>query len=126
MEEISQDRQVVFSINAFRYPPGSLVFEYAASIKKTREDGLPILEDQPREIPAAYKSAYLPFVKKLEELGWKADGVHRNYGYFWDYFLKDDFRLEVHFDNLRRGSDDQIDYSQTRISRIVIKAPNKR
>ena len=126
MEEISEDRQVVFNINAFRYPPGSMAFEYVVSIKKTREDGLPILGDQPREIPVAYKFAYSEFVQKLEGLGWKADGEYRNVGHYWNYFVKDDFLMKLHIDTYAEGANGQPDYSRTGISRIVIDAPNKR
>ena len=126
MEEISEDRQVVFNINAFRYPPGSMAFEYVVSIKKTREDGLPILGDQPREIPVAYKFAYSEFVQKLEGLGWKKDEFFSDHGVYWRRFWKDDFRLEAYVDGYREDLNGQPDFSQTRISRVVIHSPNKR
>lgn len=125
-EEISEDKKIAFTMNAFQYLPGHFLFEYSAQIKKLREDGLPIRDITPREIPAAYKFAYPAFVQKLQTLGWQPDGEYRNVGYYWNYFKKDDFRLELHIDDYLGTVYDPPDYSQTGISRIVIKAPFKR
>ena len=64
--------------------------------------------------------------QKLQTLGWQPDGEYRNVGYYWNYFKKDDFRLELHIDDYLGTVYDPPDYSQTGISRIVIKAPNNR
>ena len=126
-EEISADKQVVFAVTTYANRPGVSIFRYRASIKKISEnDQEEYWEENPREIPVAYKFAYSEFVQKLEGLGWKADGEHRNVGHYWNYFVKDDFLMKLHIDTYAEGANGQPDYSRTGISRIVIDAPNKR
>ena len=124
-EEFSEDKRVSYLVT-LSSPSGSAVFEYNTLIQKVWEDGSPMLSTMPREIPAAYKFAYPSFVQKLQALGWQPDGEYRNVGYYWNYFKKDDFRLELHIDDYLGTVYDPPDYSQTGISRIVIKAPFKR
>ena len=94
-------------------------------IKKTK-DGQERLEGAPREIPAAYKFAYSEFVQKLEGVGWKKDEFFSDHGVYWWRFWKDDFRLEAYVDGYREDLNGQPDFSQTRISRVVIHASDKR
>lgn len=122
-EEISDDRQVAFSVNAFRPVPGGMVFNYEVKIKSTNSEGRPIMESNPRKIPTAYKFAYLPFVQKLQQLGWQLSGEYRNVGIYWSDFKKDGFLLKLYIDDYLGTAYDPPDYSQTGIPRIVIRAP---
>ena len=126
-EEISTDKQIVFSVTTPSPWPASSIFKYRMFIKKFSDhNGDEYLEDMPDEIPVAYKFSYPVFAEKLKEVGWKIDGLHREDGDFWGRFWKDGFRLEVYTDTPRRGVDDHLDFNQTHISRIVISAPNNR
>ena len=126
-EEISADKQVVFAVTTYANRPGVSIFRYRASIKKISEnDQEEYWEENPREIPAAYKFAYSEFVQKLEGVGWKKDEFFSDHGVYWRRFWKDDFRLEAYVDEYREDLNGQPDFSQTRISRVVIHSPNKR
>ena len=102
------------------------VFRYLSLLRKTQEDGKEVLIDKPREIPAAYKFAYSDFVQKLEKFGWENKGLDSDLGNHSNYFMKEGFLLTVHMDDYRRDANGQPDFSQTRISRVVIHASDKR
>ncbi len=126
-EEISEDKKTVFAVSAYEYQPTSSIFRYRTAVKKILEhDGEEYLEENPREIHTDYKFPYPAFAEKLKALGWEVDGLHNMYGNFQYYFIKDGFFLKLQLDTLRRGEDGQIDYSQSRISRVVLDAPIKR
>ena len=126
-EEISADKQTIFSVTTPAYWPSNPVFDYKTAVKKiSKDNGEEYLEDSPREIPEAYKFPYLPFVQKLASFGWQHKGLNSDVGNHSSYFMKDGFLLVVHIDNYQYRADSQPDYAQTRISRIVINAPIKR
>jgi len=124
-ENTSDLPPTAFLLEVLTPRPAGRIFEYNMFLRRNDEKGKELLIETPREIPEAYKFLYLAFIQKLQAAGWQPDGVHRNYGSFWDYFIKDGFLLKIYIDTLRRGKDGQEDYSQPRISRIIVNTPIK-
>ena len=119
-EEISDDRQVAFSINAFDPVPGGTVFNYDVKIKSTNSDGQPIMDSDPAKIPAAYKLSYLDFAQKLQARGWQADGGNRAHGYYWKFFQKNGYLITMRLDGQQIDADGKVDYGKTRIVQIMV------
>ena len=125
-ENTSDLPPTAFLLEVLTPRPAGRIFEYNMFLRRNDEKGKELLIETPREIPDAYKFLYPAFVQKLQAAGWQPDGEYRHVGYYWNYFKKDDFRLELHIDDYLGTIYDPPDYSKTGISRIVIKAPNKR
>ena len=123
-EEISDDRKVGFVIEAPPSTPLGIRLEYSTLVKKIEVDGKERMSELPIDIPADYKLSYPDFVRQLQNTGWASTGGDYSHGVLVNYLEKDNFLLLIYIDQYQARESQPLDYSETRLSRIVVKKAN--